>query len=366
MIAEQPQVHDIADRDALLAANEDAARFYRDQLRLGTSRGPRDYLTRRGFAAVFDHTTWTVGYAPSSWTALVEHLTALGYSDPTLLEAGLALKSRRGHLIDRFRDRVTFGIRNVQSELIGFTARSSPASPDSVPKYLNTPTTAVYRKSENLFGLGEQAERLQTGATLVLVEGPLDAVAVDLANDAESRFAPAALCGTALTEQHATQIAKMVTDDVIVSLDGDTAGNRAAENAYLRLARHLSRLTTPRSMGGSDAAETLRSSGAKALNGHLRTTVPLANRVINARLASWPNLHESAETELAALRDVTRIVARAQPTDVATLARKLAIENGFDLPTVTRELADAMTNSRAARCGPVPTGSGLAREPARS
>src|SRR5512144_567032 len=108
---------DTVDRDVLLAANEDAARFYRDQLLASSSSGPRGYLTARGFGTLLEETPWTIGYAPAGWTSLVEHLRQQGYTGDTLLEAGLACRTRRNTLVDRFRDRITFGLRNSEGEL---------------------------------------------------------------------------------------------------------------------------------------------------------------------------------------------------------------------------------------------------------
>ena len=104
-------------RDVLLAANEDAARFYRDQLLSSTSSGPSTYLTQRGFGTLLDETPWTIGYAPAGWTSLLEHLSQQGYTSAALLAAGLACRTRRNTLVDRFHDRITFGIRNPEGEL---------------------------------------------------------------------------------------------------------------------------------------------------------------------------------------------------------------------------------------------------------
>jgi DNA primase len=333
----------------LVAANEDAADFYRAQLLAPEHIGPRSYLTARGFAGLMGDTIWTVGYAPAGWTTLVDNLSGLGYSDATLLQSGLATRCRRGTLIDRFRDRLTFGIRNLDGELVGFTARCRPAADGTVPKYLNTPTTALYRKNEALFGLGEHADQLRNAATLVLVEGPLDAIAVAAArtddtghgSPAAGRYAPVALCGTALTDAHASQIAKLIASDVVVALDEDHAGQRAAENAYLQLARHTDHLHAPRPWKRNDPADILQASGPRGIREQLEHLTPLASQIITRRLATWRDLNNNAETDLAALREIAHLIAEARPRNVAPLARQLIEDLSLDVHTVNRELTEA-------------------------
>lgn len=333
----------------LVAANEDAADYFRAQLLAPEHIGPRAYLTARGFAGLMGETVWTVGYAPAGWTSLVDHLSALGYSDAALLQSGLATGCRRGTLIDRFRDHLTFGIRNLDGELVGFTARCRPAADGVVPKYLNTPTTALYRKNEVLFGLDEHTDQLRTAATLVLVEGPLDAIAVAATNTADAAsgtpdergYASAALCGTALTEAQASQIAKLIASDVIVALDEDHAGHRAAENAYLRLARHTDHLHAPRPWKRNDPADILQASGVRGIREHLQHMTPLASQIIARRLATWRDLNNNAETDLAALREIAHLIAEARPRNVVPLARQLIEDLALDVHTVNRELAEA-------------------------
>ena len=106
----------------------------------------------------------TVGYAPAGWSTLTDHLRASGATDAELVDAGLAKWSRRGTLIDVMRDRVVFGIRNRDGDLVGFTGRAAPGDTDA-PKWLNTPTTAIFTKGDLLFGLTENRDRLAAGAT---------------------------------------------------------------------------------------------------------------------------------------------------------------------------------------------------------
>jgi DNA primase len=340
-------------RAELVEANEQAARFYREQLLHGSADGPRSYLQARGFQALLQETLWTIGYAPARWTPTRDHLLKQGFSPEVLLAAGLVSTTRTGGTIDRFRDRLTFGIRDLDGNLVGFTARCAPGASASVPKYLNTPRTALYDKGSILFGLGEQAHHLRDGFNLVLVEGPLDALAVDLVNSAGStRFAPLAACGTAITLTHGAVIAGLVQGHVIVALDRDPAGMKATEAAYDALRGQSASLFTASLPRRSDPAQTLTVAGTSGLQRHLTQLRPLADAIVDDRIAARPNLDGNAEARVACLRQVTRVVARMTPEDATHQAARLSSILGLDQETVTRELTDAVTATSTNRGSP--------------
>lgn len=161
------------------------------------------------------HTWRKHGRAPKAYkigrhlTGLSDHLQALGYTADQLIDAGVTTRTRNGRLIDRFRNRIIFPVRDHAGVIVGVTARISPAETDErAPKYLNTPETAAYRKSELLLGLDPAAiARLVAGARPVLVEGPTDHAALqlaaaDLAERTGIEIVPVAACGTGITRQH--------------------------------------------------------------------------------------------------------------------------------------------------------------------
>ena len=141
-------------RSRLVAANTAAAAFYKEQLGLpGPAQVGRDFLTGRGFdksaADLFG-----VGYAPDEWDALYKHLKGLGYKDEELNLAGLTKESNRGGLIDRYRNRLIWPIRDISGDIVGFGARKLAGDDkDQGPKYLNTSETPIYKKSQILYGL---------------------------------------------------------------------------------------------------------------------------------------------------------------------------------------------------------------------
>ena len=133
------------DRALLLGVVADSHAFYRSQVR---SSWVPDYLAGRGLGGA--ESSHQLGYAPAGWTALTDHLRTLGYTDDHIEAAGMATRARTGNLIDRMRDRLTIPLRNQRGELVGFSGRIGPDSADpSVPKYLNTPTTAIFTKGRN-------------------------------------------------------------------------------------------------------------------------------------------------------------------------------------------------------------------------
>jgi DNA primase len=162
----------------LARLNEIAARYFRQRLAGSWVPG---YLSRRGFASGVQQ-RWMVGYAPAAWDELTCHLRSLGYPDPLIEASGLARRSRRGTLTDTFRDRVILPIRSTDGATLGFMGRAPAHASRGAPKYLNSPSTGLYDKSEVLFGLREAREDLAAGARPVLVEGPLDAIAVTIAS----------------------------------------------------------------------------------------------------------------------------------------------------------------------------------------
>jgi DNA primase catalytic core len=333
------------DRDLLLAANEAAARIFRDQLLSPASPGPRDYLTGRGFGTLLDETPWIIGYAPARWTNLVEHLTQQGYARATLLEAGLACRTRRHTFIDRFRDRVTFGIRNLNDELVGFTARCAPSSPATVPKYLNTPTTPVYSKREAPFGIGEQQASMRAGAVPVLVEGPLDAVAVQVSQQEHGEFAGIALCGTALSAALVKHLAHLNNRRVVLAFDSDDAGALATERAECALAPEFQDVLAMGPDSGGDPAEILGRSGAGAVHARLLAAGPAIDRVLGARIQRWAGQLDNAEAKVGCLREAATLLARFRPADAARHAVELAAVLGLDAEAVTRELVEAASPS---------------------
>ena len=326
----------------------EAERFHR--ARLGGSWVP-GYLAERGLdQAVAER--WRIGYAPAGWTALTSHLRRLGYNDAAIEAAGLARRSSRGTLIDHFRDRVMLAIRDERGRIAGFIGRSRPGAGPDVPKYLNSPETALYTKGDLLFGLHEAREQLARGAKPVIVEGPFDAIAVTVAG--AGHYVGLAPCGTALTARQVTALAGIADLDragVLAALDGDRAGRDGLVKAYEILLTHTGKLTAAILPTGRDPADILQTDGPAALCDALRRTEPLAQVVIDAHLDRWDRQLDHAEGQLAAMRSAAALIARTLPPEkadeiyqitggrhLATLDHELRFVANPELPTIARVL----------------------------
>lgn len=311
-----------------------AEQFYLDHLDGSWVPG---YLTSRGLSRATS-TLWRAGYAPHGWTALLNHLRNLGHDDQVIEAAGLARRSSRGTLIDHFRDRVMFAIRDEHGTIAGFIGRTHPQAGSDVPKYLNSPETQLFRKSSLLFGLHQARDNLAHGAIPVMTEGPFDAIAISTA--APGRYAGLAPCGTALTAHQVaalSRLADLPKSGVLVALDGDRAGRQAAIKAHPIL---LPAVAMPGAVilpANSDPASILQSDGPAALRELLHRQVrPLAEIVIDAQLDTWAERLDHPEGRLAALRAAADLIASQLPAETAT--KVLAITGGHDIATLDDHL----------------------------
>jgi DNA primase len=206
------------DYSRLIEANEAAAAYFHQALRSAPEAGvARAYVEQRGVDAE-TLAAFQLGYAPESYEALRAHLTARGFTPEELVEAGLLTEGERGPY-DRFRNRLIFPIRDERGRAIGFGGR---VLGDGLPKYLNTPQTALFDKSGTLYALDRAKDAIHTAGSAVVVEGYMDAIA---AHQYGIKNVVATL-GTALTERH-VQLLKRYTRRVTLAMDADAAGQEA-------------------------------------------------------------------------------------------------------------------------------------------
>lgn len=208
------------ERDTLIDIMEAAVAFYRNQM-LDTTPGKKalDYLYKRGLT---DETikTWGLGYAPDSWSLLLDHLLAKGYTRDLILQAGMLSQGDDGRVYDRFRDRLMFPIRGIYGKMAGFGGRV--LNPDDVPKYLNSPATDLFDKGRLLYGLDQARATMRAESQAVIVEGYMDVIGLHQAGFTNA-VSP---MGTALTEAQFHLVKKM-TSNIILALDPDAAGQKA-------------------------------------------------------------------------------------------------------------------------------------------
>jgi len=177
------------------------------------------YLRGRGLS---DETVraWGLGFAPDAWDGLLKHMLTRGVRDDDLLAAGLITENERGRRYDRFRGRVMFPVRDAMGRVVGFAGRLLD---DGVPKYLNSPETALFKKGELLYGLDRARGAIRESGEVIVVEGYMDVLALH-----QSGFGNAvAALGANLTVEQADQLTRLDAQRVLLAFDADDAGQRA-------------------------------------------------------------------------------------------------------------------------------------------
>ena len=207
--------------ESLLAVSEFARKFFCDQLKEGEGRAVGyGYYRNRGISDLTIE-QWSLGWAPSGKTTFVDAARTAGYKDEFILDAGLAIKTDDGNLIDKFRERVMFPIHSVSGRVIAFSGRTLKA--DNQAKYVNSPETEIYIKSKNLLGIYFAKSEISKKDRCILVEGNVDVV---MMHQMGIRNVVAS-CGTSLTEEQ-IRIIKRFTENITIMYDGDSAGLHAA------------------------------------------------------------------------------------------------------------------------------------------
>ncbi|MEE1843602.1 DNA primase [Streptomyces sp. NPDC093108] len=221
--------HQRGERIRLVEAHKAAAQFYTEQLDGPEAEIGRKFLAERGFdQAAAAH--FGIGYSPAGWDHLTRYLRGKGFSDKELIASGLSQDGRRGP-IDRFRGRLMWPISDTSGDIVGFGARKL-RDDDNGPKYLNTPETAIYKKSQVLYGIDLAKKDIAKASRAVVVEGYTDVMACHLAGITTA----IATCGTAFGGDHIKILRRLLMDNgsarVIFTFDGDAAGQKAALRAF--------------------------------------------------------------------------------------------------------------------------------------
>lgn len=309
-------------RTRIIEANKKAAQFFREQLSTPAADVGRVFLRERGFDdAAVEH--FGVGFAPKGWDGLITCLRAHGFSEEEMLAAGLVSQGNRG-TYDRFRGRLIWPIRDLGGDVVGFGARKL-FDDDDGPKYLNTPETAVYKKSQVLYGLDIARRDIAKSQEAVIVEGYTDVMAAHLAGVTTA----VATCGTAFGTDHIKILRRLLMDDehmrgqVIFTFDGDAAGRKAAMRAFGEDQRFMAHTFAAVEPSGLDPCDLRIQRGDAAVRELIDQKVPLFEFAIRSVLSSYDL--NSAEGRVAALRETAPIVASIKdPVLRPEYARRLA------------------------------------------
>lgn len=325
---------DRGSRSRLLAANAAAQEFYAEALQSDEAAEARKYLTERNFDAAAA-AQFGCGFAPSGWDKLTKHLMRKGFEFKELEAAGLSREGKRGPM-DRFHRRLLWPIRVSSGETIGFGARRLFDDDQNQAKYVNTPETVLYKKSQVLFGLDRAKRDIAKGHQAVVVEGYTDVMAMHLAGVTTA----VASCGTAFGDQHLSLLRRLMMDDnffrgeLIYVFDGDAAGRAAAVKAFegeqnLAGQSFVAVASADSAWAGMDPCDIRLHSGDGALRDLVARRTPLFEFVIRSALAEHDL--DSAEGRVAALRRCVPMAARIKdPTLRDEYARQLAGWVGWD------------------------------------
>ena len=320
---------DKGSRSRLIAANAAAQAFYAEALQSDEAAPARQYLIERNFdAAAAAH--FGCGFAPSGWDSLTKHLLRKGFEFKELEAAGLSMEGRRGPR-DRFHRRLLWPIRASSNEVIGFGARRIFDDDTMTAKYLNTPETVLYKKSNVLFGLDLAKRDIAKGHQAVVVEGYTDVMAMHMAGVTTA----VASCGTAFGEEHLSMLRRLMMDDnffrgeLIYVFDGDAAGRAAAVKAFEGEQNLSGQSFVAVADEGMDPCDLRLKAGDAALRDLVARRTPLFEFVIRTALADHDL--DSAEGRVSALRRCVPMAARIKdPTLRDEYARQLAGWVGWD------------------------------------
>ncbi|GAA5045033.1 DNA primase [Thermocatellispora tengchongensis] len=294
------------ERTRLLEAHRAAAEYYAEQLSAPEAAPARRFLSERGFERV-DAEHFGVGFAHSDWDRLARHLMGRGFTAAELIKGGLAREGRRGP-IDRFRGRLLWPIRDITGDVIGFGARKLLDSDDG-PKYLNTPESPLYKKSEVLYGIDLAKREISKRSQAVIVEGYTDVMACHLAGVPTA----VATCGTAFGEEHIKILRRLLLDqaefrgEVIFTFDGDAAGQKAAQRAFTQEQKFVTQTYVAVQPDGLDPCDLRVKQGDAAVRDLIASREPLFAFAVRSVIGRYDL--STNEGRLAALDAAAPIVA---------------------------------------------------------
>lgn len=339
-------------RQRLLEAHQAAEEFYRGQLASPEAHAGRTFLAERGFdERMCAH--FGVGYSPQAWDSLTRHLRSRGFTDKELTVAGLVSQSNRG-VYDRFRGRLMWPIRDITGQTVGFGARRLDDSDKESPKYLNTPETPIYKKSQLLYGLDLAKKAIAQNRRIVIVEGYTDVMAAHVAGEP----CAVATCGTAFGAEHVKIVRRLLGDhadpaagvvlssgrargsEVIFTFDGDEAGRKAALRAFGEDQNFASQTFVAVEASGMDPCELRMARGNGAVLDLVRSRTPLFEFVIRSVINAVDL--STAEGRVRALAASAPIVADIKDQALRMeYTRSLAGWLGMDIRQVTQEVRRA-------------------------
>ncbi len=357
---------DPGQRQRLVAAHAAAAEFYAEQLSTPDGLPGRQFLSERGFdqeAAA----TFGVGFAPRTGDALLKHLRGKGFSDDELVTGGLVARSDRGPY-DRFRGRLLWPIRELSSDVVGFGARRLFDDDRVEAKYLNTPESPIFHKSQLLYGVDLARKEIARSSQAVVVEGYTDVMACHLSGVRTA----VATCGTSFGEDHTRILRRLLLDheqfrgEVIFTFDGDAAGQRAALRAFEGDQQFVGQTYVAVEPDGRDPCELRVAEGDAAVRELVARRVPLYRFVLSNVISRFDL--DRADSRIDAVREAAHLVASIRDkSKVDAFSREVAGMVGVDIDDVRAEVRRAAgrdsRTGRSTQAGRTAGHGGQAAEP---
>jgi len=261
-------------RERILKMNKLTAKRYVANLAGDDAKSAREYAFSRGLNRDIIR-AFGIGFAKDSWSDLVDYLRENGFKNEEIFEAGLAAKNEKGHIYDKFRNRLMFPIIDVRGNVIAFSGR---ALDDSPAKYMNSPETPVFHKGSNIFALNI-AKQHSARDGLILVEGNMDAVSLHAFGFPNA----VAGLGTALTDSQA-QLIKRYAPYVYICYDSDEAGQKACEKAIEILSGVGIKIKVLSYKDAKDPDEYLKKKGAESFKKVISSALsPTEYKILNLR-----------------------------------------------------------------------------------
>ena len=353
-------------RARLIEAHRVAQEFYAGQLATPDALVARQFLNERGFdQAAADR--FGIGFAPRDGDALLTHLRQKGFRDDEVVAGGLVAMGRSAY--DRFRGRLLWPIRDASGDTIGFGARRIYDDDRIDAKYLNTPETPIYKKSQVLYGIDLARRDMARSSQAVVVEGYTDVMACHLAGVPTA----VATCGTAFGDDHARVLRRFLHDheefrgEVIFTFDGDAAGQKAALRAFDGDQNFVSQTYVAVEPDGLDPCDLRIQKGDAAVRELVARRVPLY-RFVLANVVGGYDL-DRADGRVDAVRAAARLVASIRDkSKVEAFSRELAGMVGVDIEDARSEVRRAASGQAryvrgSASTTQVPQVAGEPREP---
>jgi DNA primase len=328
------------ERESLRKLNEAATRYFQSLLKNpGCGLSARNYLTSRHFEAETLE-RYRVGWAAPTWKGLLTYVQQKSsVTQEQLLKSGLIIKKEDSSTVyDRFRGRVIFPIKDLHSNIIGFGGRS--INEEDQPKYLNSPETLLYQKSETLFGMDQAKEAIRKENQVILVEGYFDQMRA-VQHGVEYVVAT---CGTALTAKQASML-RNHAETAILIFDSDSAGLSAAEKGFDILVNHGMNVKIVVLPYGQDPDSFIQDQGAESFLEKIRNAKPYMESYINTLVRKSPDQTPADKVKMA--NQILPLLAKIKNTvERSAWLEKFTSKANIDDQTFLKELSKALTQNQ--------------------